>query len=154
MTLNSDRPTEAPQRGGDAADVAASVIRRVNMRSTILGWISMVLWLLVAGGVIAYTWFFVTYVNPILRAAAHYRHFSPDSSKHEGAVRHFFRVLPTVTDITVMSACAWAGLVVLAAACTLLYIRASRQATLRQIHAGLAEISEQLKVLSASQAAE
>ena len=148
MTLNSDRPTEAPQQGGDAADVAASVIRRMTLRSTILGWISMTLWLLVAGGVVAYTWFFVTYVNPILLAAAHHRHFSPDLSKHEGAVRHFFSVLPTVSNITVISAYAWAGLVVLAAACTLLYVRASRKATLGQIHAGLAEISEQLKVLS------
>lgn len=152
MTLNSDRPHEAPQQGGDAADVAASVIRRMNVRSTILAWISMILWLLVAGGVVAYTWFFVTYVNPILLALAHYG--SHDLSKHEEQVRRFFRVLPTIADITVISAYAWAGLVVLAAACTLLYVRTSRKATLRQIHAGLAEISEQLKVLSSSQAVE
>ena len=152
MTLNSDRPTETPQRGGDAADVAASVIRRMNVRSTILGWISMILWLVVAGGVVAYTLFFVTYVNPIVLAVAHYS--SEDVSRYEEQVRVFLRVLPTIADITVVSACAWAGLVVLAAACTLLYVRASRKATLRQIHAGLAGISEQLKVLSSSQAVE
>jgi len=154
MTPNSERPTETPQHGPDAADLAASVIGRMNRRSAILGWISMILWLLVAGGVVAYTWFFVTYVNPILVAAAHYKHFSPDLSKHEETVRHFFRVLPTVTDITAISSCVWAGLVVLSAAWTLLYVRASRRATLHQIHAGLAEISEQLKALSAPQAIE
>ena len=108
----------------------------------------MILWLLVAGGVAAYTWFFVTYVNPILLAAAHYA--GRDVSKHEEQVRRFFHVLPTIVDITVISAYAWAGLVVLAAACTLLYVRASRQAALRQIHAGLAAISEQLKAISSS----
>lgn len=152
MTLNSDRPTKAPQRGGDAADEAASVIKRMNVRSTILGWISMVLWLLVAGGVVAYTWFFVTYVNPRLIHLA--EHSNDLSEKGEQIRNDFFYILPTIAEITAISAYAWAGLVVLAAACTLLYVMASRRATLRQIHAGLAEISEQLKVLSASQAAE
>jgi hypothetical protein len=152
MTLNSDRPTEAPRRGGDAADVAASVIRRMNVRSTILGWISMILWLLVAGGVVAYTCFFVTYVNPTLEhVAVHSRDLS---AQGEEIRNHFFYILPRIAEITVMSAYAWAGLVVLAAAWTLLYVRASRKATLRQIHAGLAEISEQLKALSSSQAVE
>jgi len=152
MMLNSDRPNEAPQQGGEAADVTASVIRRMNVRSTILGWISMVLWLLVAGGVVAYTWFFVTYVNPRLRHVAVHSH---DLSEEGEQIRSgFLYMLPRIAEITVISAYAWAGLVVLAAACTLLYVRASRKATLRQIHAGLAEISEQLKVLSASQAAE
>ncbi len=152
MTLNSDRPTKAPQRGGDAADVAASVIKRMNVRSTILGWISMVLWLLVAGGVAAYTWFFVTYVNPSLIHVAVLRHDL--SEKGEQVRNNFVYMLPKIAEITAMSAYAWAGLVVLAAACTLLYIMASRRATLHQIHAGLAEISEQLKVLSTSQPAE
>ena len=88
MTLNSDRPTKAPRRGGDAADVAASVIRRMNVRSTILGWISMILWLLVAGGVAAYTWFFVTYVNPTLEYVAVH---SRDLSEQGEEIRnHFF----------------------------------------------------------------
>ena len=152
MTLNSDRPNEAPQQGEDAADVAASVIRRMNARSTILGWISMILWLLVAGGVVAYTWFFVTYVNPTLKHVAVHSHDL--SEKGEQIRNDFFYRLPRIAEITVISAYAWAGLVVLAAACTLLYIMASRRATLRQIHAGLAEISEQLKVLFSSQAVE
>jgi len=152
MTPNSERPTETPQHGGDAADLAASVIGRMNRRSAILGWISMILWLLVAAGVVAYTWFFVTYVNPILAAVVHYSQH--DLPEHEEQVRRFFHALPIITDITTVSACAWAGLVVLAAACTLLYVQASRRATLRQIHAGLAEISEQLKALSTSQAVE
>jgi hypothetical protein len=152
MTLNSDRPTETSKRGGTAADVAASVIRRMNVRSTILGWISMILWLLVAGGVVAYTWFFVTYVNPHLVYVVVHRH---DLSEEGEQVRNdFFDILPKTAEITVISAYAWAGLVVLAAACTLLYVMASRRVTLHQIHAGLAEISEQLKVLSTSQAVE
>jgi hypothetical protein len=112
----------------------------------------MILWLLVAGGVVAYTWFFVTYVNPHLVYVVVHRH---DLSEEGEQVRNdFFDILPKTAEITVISAYAWAGLVVLAAACTLLYVRASRRATLRQIHAGLAEISEQLKVLSTSQAVE
>ena len=151
MTLNSDRPTEAPQRGGDAVDVAASVIRRMNVRSTILGWISMILWLLVAGSFVAYNWFFVAWIYPFLFSLAEH---SLDLSKREEAVRSLHDELPTIADIIMISAYVWAGLVVLAAACTLLYVMASRRATLRQIHAGLAEISEQLKVLSSSQAVE
>ena len=152
MTHNSDRPHESPQHDGDAADVAASVIRRMNLRSTILGWISMILWLLVAGGVVAYTWFFVTYVNPtLIHAAAHSNDFS---EKGEQIRSDFLYRLPRIAEITVISAYAWAGLVVLAAACTLLYVMASRNATLHQIHAGLVEISEQLKVLSVSQTVE
>jgi hypothetical protein len=152
MTVKNDRRNDAPRQAGDAADVAESVIRRMSLRSTILGWISMILWLLVAGGVAAYTWFYVTYVNPLLIALVHYS--SQDASKYEEQVSRFFNVLPTIADITVVSAYAWAGLVVLAAACTLLYVRASRKATLRQIQVGLAEISAQLKLLSSSQAGE
>ena len=152
MTLHSDRSHEATQQGADSAEVAAAVIRRMNLRTRILGWISMILWLLVAAGVVAYTWFLATYVVPILVAVAHYS--GEDVSKYEQQVRVLARVLPTVAEITLTSACAWAGLVVLAAACTLLYVGASRKATLRQIHAGLAEISEQLKTLSSPHAVE
>ena len=152
MTFNSDRSPEAPQRGGDAADMAASVIRRMNLRSTILGWISMILWLLVAGWVVGFAWYFFLFIGPCLvRMSSHGHELS--RLGYEARI-NFYNMLSRISEISVMSACAWAGLVVLAAACTLLYVRASRRATLRQIHAGLAEISEQLKMLSSSQAVE
>lgn len=149
MTLNSSDRGEAPDRDGDAVDMAASVTRRMNVRTAILGWLSMILWLLVAGGVVAYAWFFVAYVVPPMKHVAMHSH---EMSEHAVQVRGDFQyMLPTVAEITMTSAFVWAGLVALAAACTLSYIMASRRATLRQIHAGLAEISEELKVLAAPQ---
>ncbi len=112
----------------------------------------MLLWLLVAGGIAGYTWFFVLYVNPALKYVAVHSHESSEDAEQIRA--NFFYMLPRIAEITVISAYAWAGSVVLAAACTLWYVMASRRATLRQIHAGLADLSEQLKTLSASQAAE
>ena len=143
MSADSDCPMEARHQAERAGVVATSVIRRAKMRSAALGWTTLILWLLVAGGFVAYNLVFFTFFYPLLVEIVN-EGFDPSGPELD-KLQEVLRVLPSVTMIW---AYAWAGLVALSATCTVLYVMASRKATLSQIHAGLAEMSEQLKVLS------
>jgi hypothetical protein len=112
--------------------------------------VTLVLWILVAAGVVLYASFFFIQLYPRLveswqlgaDAAVEGSGIEPDNLR---AATHWYRL---VARFMMAGAVILAGLLGLAAISTLLCITTSRRATLRQIQASLAEISEQLRSIS------
>jgi hypothetical protein len=148
MAATNDSPSGTGHQAEHAGAVASSVVRRVRIRCAVLGWATLALWLSVAASFLAYVQVFFTYFYPQFR-----RHVDVAAESAElprGHIEGLAAVMKALATVTVSWAYVWAGLVVLAAACTLLYVSATRRATLRQIQAGLAQISEQLRELPAN----
>jgi hypothetical protein len=108
--------------------------------------LTVTLWGCVAAGAACYCWCFMTYIFPLLKWMA----TAGEESRH-ALSNAVWRELQLTGEITLVGTYVWAVLVVMAAVCTVLFILASRRATLRQIHGSLAEISRQLRALSERQ---
>jgi Na+/proline symporter len=139
--LNLD--SGVPARDPDTRQLARTVIARDQRRVRLLTGLTILLWLLAAAGV-----FFVVYVA--------LWHLYPKEHKlvQEVALGNLTAeqivALQTLhfqamRICTLVIAAAFAA-ITLAALCTVLLILVSRRATLRQINANLAEVSEQLKL--------
>ncbi|MBN2022474.1 MAG: hypothetical protein JW809_06730 [Pirellulales bacterium] len=132
-----------------AKQIAESTVRKARRRGTILGWATAVLWAAVAAGHVVF--YLVLYIKffPVVEKIIH------DAYETEGGRPVPYETVSYVLGyfqwFAMTSAYVWAGLIAAAAACTILYVMASRRATLHQLHAGLAEISDQLRALSARQ---
>jgi len=126
--------------GVGPAEQATTALARHNRRLTLLTAFTVCLWLFAAAGILVFHFGFLIFFLPKINQLLSH----PDDPKlqaHWGGVVHAFETVsvPVVT--------AGVAAMVLAAICTVLLILASRRATLRQVNAHLAEISEQLRQL-------
>jgi len=126
--------------------IAGRVLRRARRRAAILGWSSLGLWVIAAAGFAAYVWFVLAYLWPMIAVLAEQQQSTPPDLQSR-ALRVLVHVTPSVTMVWAL---VWSGLLVLAALATVLYVMTSRRATVREIQAGLADISAQLAALDRS----
>ncbi|MEZ5965471.1 MAG: hypothetical protein R3F56_16680 [Planctomycetota bacterium] len=107
---------------------------RENRRVRRWAGVTVVMWALVAAYFAALGWGYLTYVHPALFVELSGDRVDPDR------MRAILRALL----YGVWALALWPLLIVLAGAATTVFILASRRATLRQIHEGLARVSRQL----------
>jgi len=134
----------ASQRESDSRQLARNVIARDQRRVRLLTGLTILLWLLAAAGVCFVVYVALWHVYPkehkLVQDVA-LGNLTPEQIVTLQAL-HF----QALRICTLVIAAAFAA-IILAALCTVLLILISRRATLRQINANLAEISEQLKQL-------
>ncbi len=118
-------------------------VRHAKQTAWFLAALTVALWAAVALGAACYCWCFMTYIFPLLKLLAT---ASPDTQAALSDV--VWNELQLTGEATLVGTYLWAVLVVMAAVCTVLFILASRRATLRQIHGSLAELSDQLRAIS------
>ena len=119
------------------------VLARDRRRVRLLAGLAALFWLLAAAGVVAFCPFYVMNVAPRLRAY------------HAGRaqLQNDWEAWARVGEWAAYLSLACVLSLFLAAVCTLLLVLFSRRATLRQINASLADISEQLRQLRDAPAA-
>jgi hypothetical protein len=128
---------EGPEdRSKGAARVAGEAIRRAKRRVRWLAGVTIFIWTAAAAAIFSAVLFFVTYLSPKLAAIA------GEKDPPREVVSEVYRIL---AYFAVYTAGIIAGLLVLAAIATVAFILVSRQATLRQIGASLAELVEELR---------
>lgn len=130
--------------GRSPGEVAERVIRAASRRAAILGWATMALWVLVATGCVLGVHGYFRWIYPKWVVIA----TDGEIGRHSAATSEFHQI--TAGAITAY-AYVWAGLVVLAATSTLLYIRSSQTARLAQIQVSLEDISAELGRLARSE---
>jgi hypothetical protein len=150
--VNENDLGESLLRGETAPDVNAltgQVLRRDRRRVWLLGAACVVAWMLV----VMLPW---STVMPMLAKVAEHVAASnggtgsaPDPAAQRAQSIELLQIVKTGTMATFFGSLAS---MLMAAVCTVALIVASRRATLRQVNARLAEISEQLKALAAKQA--
>jgi hypothetical protein len=119
----------------DPRQLTRQILNRDRWRVRLLAGLATFFWILTAAGIVCLYPFYVMLVAPRLRAyAAGRAHLENDW--HDWA---------TVGDLAASWLLACIVSFLLAAFCTVLLVLFSRRATLRQLNAGLVEISEQLK---------
>jgi len=129
-----------PEAGERLREAARSAIRRWRIGVRLLAGITIVLWTLVAGGALATVLVFLTFFLPrIVQMAS-------DGETGREAVNGMAHLTAWYLQC---AAWTWAALVVIAAASTVAFVLASRTATLRQIGASLAELTEELRRMRA-----
>ncbi len=128
--------------GGAFVD-AAALVGRAGRRVRWWGRATLLLWLLVAGGTMALCCSFFVLIYPKLFQLAIESDGATEGSDH--ALRESLRLIP---QLTLVGTALWAGVLALAAVSTVLFISASRKATLREIHGRLAEVSQQLRLMT------
>jgi hypothetical protein len=133
LNLDVAPPPAAP----DARQLTRQILERDRRRLRLLAGLATLFWILTAAGILCLCPFYVIVVAPRLRAY------------HAGRAQleHDWNDWATVGDWAAYWLLACILSLLLAAVCTVLLILLSRRATLRQINAGLVEISEQLKQL-------
>jgi hypothetical protein len=127
--------------GTSPDEVAQRVIRKAKRRVAMLGWTAMILWIFVAGGFVLGVRGYFTWIHPKWVAIV----TDGPAEEHSAAIADFGGI---TASVIMTYAYVWAGLVVLAATSTLLYVRFSQTAKLRQIRASLGEISSELERLA------
>jgi hypothetical protein len=127
----------SPKSTRDPGEIAQQIIKRDRLRIQLLAGVSALLWILTVAGVIWLIVFYFMYVVPRLDAYAAGR-LQLDNDWHE-----WIRAFNAGAQIILTCIVAF----LMAALGTVLLVFASRSATLRQINADLAEISEQLRQL-------
>lgn len=125
----------------DARDQAERVIRRDRRMVRSLTAATVVLWLLAALGVIVIHFGFLVFFLPKINELLQHPHDPKTASQWEDVVYHFSRLSVPIVSVSVSA-------MLLAALTTILLVFASRRATLRQIQASLAQISEQLRLIA------
>ncbi|MCI0455931.1 MAG: hypothetical protein L0Z62_02990 [Gemmataceae bacterium] len=139
-----DLDMTAPAAAPDPRQLTRNILGRDRRRVRLLTCLSLFFWLLAVAAVGLLVWFYFMYLAPRLNA-------------YVAGRADFERDAAIWLDVGNMSVLVILGCVValfLAALCTVRLILVSRRATLRQINANLAEISEQLKLLRPSSARE
>ena len=118
-----------------ARPLTEQVLARDRRRVRLLAGLATLFWVLTAAGVVAFCPFYLRNVAPRLRAY------------HAGRaqLQNDWEAWATVGEWAAYLTLACVVCLLLAAVCTVWLVLVSRRATLRQINAGLAEISAQLK---------
>jgi hypothetical protein len=124
---------EAPL-GNDTRQLIGRVLERDRWRVRLLTTLTLFLWLLTAVGVFVWGYLWFSAMQPRLLAKAENRAHIDDSSAWVTIGSAAAKTLMAVTTTTL-----------LAASSTIWLVFATRRATLRQVNAQLAEISEQLR---------
>jgi hypothetical protein len=123
---------EAPP-GHDTRQMIGRVLERDRWRMRLLTLWTLLLWLLLAAGVLFMVWFFFLFLEPRLWK------IQQDQNSRD------MKAWVTVGGWAAWFVAALALTTLLAALSTVWLVFASRRATLRQVNAQLAEISEQLR---------
>ena len=118
-------------------------VRQAKQTAWFLAALTVVLWSAVALGAACYCWCFMTYTYPLVKFLA-----TATTESRLALSDAVWNELQITGEATLVGTYVWAVLVVMAAVCTVLFILASRRATLRQIHGSRAELSQQLRTLS------
>ena len=116
-----------------------NVLRRDRRRVRVLTGLAVALWLAAAGGIGSLVYVGYAMVFPKLKSAA----FQPERVPRAEAQALHTYVVGVGATLLGVSVC----ILALATLFTLLLVLASRRATLRQVNAGLLEVTEQLKQL-------
>jgi heme exporter protein D len=137
LKRNDNASGESKDRSSRTEITPSLVTARANRRLRLFWSLTITLWILTTCSLVLslecfYHWFFPLLVDWVHRL-------------NQGMV-HPLTLAPVV--LLCRGAYVWVALLTLAAIATLLLITASRRATLREIHAHLADISEQLRQLS------
>ncbi len=121
----------------DPRHLTRQILERDRRRVRLLAGLATLFWILTAAGIVCLCPFYVIVVAPRLRAYQAGRAQLANDWNDWALVGDWaaYWILGCIISL------------LLAAICTVLLILLSRRATLRQINAGLAEISEQLKQL-------
>ncbi len=131
--LRQDAP--APGTGKDIVD---RTVRRERGRLRLWAAATVALWVAVAGYCVLSTYLFLMFFYPILA----------DRALSQGAHGKNREVVAALADYLLISNIIWPTLLLAAALLTVAFILKSRRATLRQIQAELAGISDQIRTLS------
>jgi cell division protein FtsL len=133
--------TDAPRSAADERQLARKVLQRDRRRVWLLAAMAVLLWLVAAASV-----FFVVYVA-IFHLYPKQHQLMRDYALGDLPVQQMIEIqslhFRTVEICTLVVSAAFVA-ATLAAVCTVLLVLVSRQATMRQINAGLAEIFEEL----------
>ena len=121
--------------GNDARQMIERVLERDRRRVRLLATWALVLWALIVVGVLFLVWFFFMALQPKLWA------FQADQNSRN------VKTWITMSSWAAWSIAAFATMMMLAGACTVWLVFASRRAMLRQLNAQLSEVSEQLRQL-------
>ena len=127
----------------DARALTDRVLARDARRVRVLTWVTVAAWLMAAGLVLfLLIWFGLLFpAQAKLKDQAYRDRLTPQQwEQAERDVELAFKMSSLVITLTV-------GALAVAGLCTLGLVAATRRATLRQVNANLAEISEQLKQL-------
>jgi hypothetical protein len=133
-----------PAAAPDPRQLTRKILERDRQRIRLLAGLATFFWILTTAGVVCLCPFYVIVVAPRLRAYQAGR----------AQLANDWNDWATVGDWAAYWVLACILSLLLAALCTVLLILLSRRATLRQINAGLLEISEQLKRLQQAPAGE
>ncbi len=133
LNLDMAPPPTAP----DPRQLTRNILERDRRRVRLLAGLATLFWVLTAAGIVSLCPFYVMMVAPRLRAYEAGR----------AQLANDWEAWATVGDWAAYWILACIISLLLAAVCTVLLVLLSRRATLRQINASLAEISEQLKQL-------
>ena len=123
---------------------AARIVRRARIRLRFLAGGSLLLWLIVAGVFVAFHVCFLVFLMPLVHATA----AEITQGLNERAAARLATLMSVLPQYILYGTITWAVLLALAAAFTILYVQASRRATLRQIQASLDEVAQQLRQLA------
>lgn len=123
--------------GSDPRQMIGRVLERDRMRVRALTWATIILWLLAAGGMFLLVWCFLHYLEPKLWV--HARDQSTEAMK--GLVGYWVMI----GNATAWSLGTLAAIMLTAAISTVCLVMTSRRATMRQVNARLAEITEELR---------
>jgi hypothetical protein len=137
--LNLDMVPSSP--APDPRQLTRTILERDRRRIRLLASLATLFWVLTTAGVVCLCPFYVIVVAPRLRAYQAGR----------AQLENDWNDWAMVGDWAAYWILACIISLLLAAVCTVLLILLSRRATLRQINAGLVEISEQLKRLQPPQ---
>jgi heme exporter protein D len=127
----------SPPAAPDPRQVTQAILARDRRRVRLLAGLASLFWVLTAAGVVSLCPFYVMVVAPRLRA------YQAGRAQLENDWNDWARV----GEWAAYGLLACILSLLAAAACTVLLTLATRRATLRQINASLAAISEQLKQL-------
>lgn len=129
---------QTARNGGSAAAAVEFVAHRERRRVRRWAIATIALWLLTAVYFVALLGAYLVFVHPVLNE------FLTNQEYRQGDLTEHARVIIT----GLMALMYWPALLLLAAGCTIMFILATRRATLRQIQISLAEISTQLKAVA------
>jgi type II secretory pathway component PulF len=119
--------------------IVDEITRRERRRVRVWAIATGALWVLAVAYLLGLLWFYMVLLHP------RFHEFLTSEETGPAQMQEFARVLISWFKALLV----WPVLLFAAAACTTIFTLASRRATLRQIQASLADISEQLKGLTA-----
>jgi hypothetical protein len=153
-----------PGSSAEAREVAKKVMRRDRRRVRILTWLTISFFLLTVLGICGCVYWYTLKVLPtrnlfegsLYKSVSQIHNLEPDMSKYSPQTNLTLdtavacKILYQIQIANLGGTMALFVVMLAAAVCTILLIRASRRATLRQIQASLLALSEQFDTLQKS----